>query len=91
MTPLWRTAEWGYVRLHEGTGVAEAGVRAARPWRRGSTAWTPPGRSAAADVFVYFNNDRGAAAMHNARTLSRMAPTFGVATTAAALSVRRPD
>jgi uncharacterized protein YecE (DUF72 family) len=31
------------------------------------------------DVFVYFNNDRGAAAVRNARTLRRMAANRGFA------------
>ncbi|MDX3093388.1 DUF72 domain-containing protein [Streptomyces sp. ME01-24h] len=63
-TPLWRTADWGYVRFHEGI---------ARPWPRyGShalTTWAhritdtwPEG----SDVFVYFNNDPGGAAVLDA-------------------------
>jgi cob(I)alamin adenosyltransferase len=39
-------------------------------------AW--PLGSAAADVFVFFNNDRGGAAVHNARTLCRMAGRRGM-------------
>ncbi|MFJ6793228.1 DUF72 domain-containing protein [Streptomyces sp. NPDC091268] len=70
VTPLWRTADWGYVRFHEGR---------ARPWPRyGRTAlrsWagriedTWPGD---ADVFAYFNNDPGAAAVVDARAFRRL-------------------
>jgi uncharacterized protein YecE (DUF72 family) len=38
--------------------------------------------SAAADVFVFFNNDRGGAAIRNARTLNRMAGRRGMAVAA---------
>ena len=64
LTPEWRTADWGYLRLHEG---------AAQPWPRyGEKAlhrWvrvikqTWPDR---ADVFAYFNNDPGGAAVYDA-------------------------
>jgi uncharacterized protein YecE (DUF72 family) len=64
LTPLWRTAAWGYLRFHEG---------AAHPWprygQRALTSWaerivqTWP---AGADVYVYFNNDQGGAALHDA-------------------------
>jgi uncharacterized protein YecE (DUF72 family) len=64
LTPLWRTTDWGYLRLHEG---------AARPWprygERALIGWAervagtwPSG----ADVFVYFNNDQGGAAPRDA-------------------------
>jgi uncharacterized protein YecE (DUF72 family) len=64
VTPLWRTADWGYLRFHEGT---------ADPWPRydGSAlaawaeriaaAWPP-----AAMVYAYFNNDQNAAAVRDA-------------------------
>ncbi|NEE02822.1 DUF72 domain-containing protein [Phytoactinopolyspora halotolerans] len=62
--PLWRTASWGYLRLHQG---------AASPWphydddmmrswaRRIGDTWAD-----AEDVYVYFNNDPGGAAVRNA-------------------------
>ena len=58
VTPLWRTADWGYVRLHEGTASPRPSLRpggagdVARPDRRRVVA-------RGADVYVYFNNDRG--------------------------------
>ena len=64
LNPLWRTAGWGYLRFHEGP---------ARPWprygRQSLRSWVQ--RLAAtwpdeADVFVYFNNDPGGAAVHDA-------------------------
>jgi uncharacterized protein YecE (DUF72 family) len=64
VTPLWRTAEWGYLRLHEGDGV---------PWPRYSepalSAWAErivATWAADCDVFVYFNNDQGCAAPRDA-------------------------
>jgi uncharacterized protein YecE (DUF72 family) len=68
LTPLWKTAAWGYLRFHEG---------AAHPWprygQRALTSWaerimqTWP---ADADVYVYFNNDQGGAALHDAAALA---------------------
>lgn len=64
VTPLWRTAGWGYLRFHEG---------AARPWPTygGQALRTWAGRLADTwgddqDVFVYFNNDPGGAAVRDA-------------------------
>jgi uncharacterized protein YecE (DUF72 family) len=70
LTPLWATAPWGYVRLHEGTATPRPsyGPTALRSWhRRIAAAWPDD-----ADVFVYFNNDPGGAAVRNARTFKRM-------------------
>lgn len=71
--PLWRTAGWGYLRLHEGTAAPRPsyGRRALGTWLdRVDAAWPGARR---ADVFVYCNNDAGGAAVRNARTLVRMA------------------
>jgi uncharacterized protein YecE (DUF72 family) len=61
LTPLWTTASWGYLRMHEGR---------AKPWPRyGRTAlrsWV--GRiTGLTRVYVYFNNDPGGAAITDAR------------------------
>jgi len=74
-TPLWRTADWGYLRLHQGR---------AKPWprygRQALTSWirrlgdTWPDQ---ADVFVYFNNDPGGAAVRDAATLGSIARRSG--------------
>jgi uncharacterized protein YecE (DUF72 family) len=83
ITPLWRTAAWGYLRLHEGTASPRPayGRSALRTWLdRIDTAW-PSARED--DVFVYFNNDPGAAAVRNARTFVRMATNRGFRVAAA--------
>ena len=80
LTPLWRTARWGYLRLHEGTASPRPsyGRGALGTWLdRIDDAWPEARRS---DVFVYFNNDHGAAAVRNARTLRRMARRRGLPT-----------
>jgi uncharacterized protein YecE (DUF72 family) len=79
VTPTWRTAGWGYVRLHEGTASPRPsyGRLALGSWLdRIDGAWPAARR---ADVFVYFNNDRGGAAVRNARTFRRMAVRRGFA------------
>lgn len=65
--PFWRTAGWGYVRMHQGLrGGVEYGDTALRTWARRlrEAAWE--------DVYVYFNNDRGGAAVRNARRFARL-------------------
>lgn len=75
VSPLWRTASWGYLRLHEG---------AARIWpfygRRSLVTWSE--RIASAyddndDVFAYFNNDPNCAAVDNAVTFARQLQRLG--------------
>lgn len=71
VTPLWRTADWGYVRFH--CGRAEPwpryGRHALTSWvRRVTESW--PDR---ADVYCYFNNDPGGAAVHDAAAFARTA------------------
>jgi uncharacterized protein YecE (DUF72 family) len=68
LTPLWRTAAWGYLRFHEGDGA---------PWPRyrPGTLQTWAGRLADTwmpeeDVYVYFNNDQHAAAPRDAAAFS---------------------
>jgi uncharacterized protein YecE (DUF72 family) len=72
------TASWGYVRLHEGR---------ARPWPRYGDAalrsWVDRigerwGDGRRADVWVYFNNDPGAAAIADARRFSQLARRAGL-------------
>jgi uncharacterized protein YecE (DUF72 family) len=77
VAPTWRTAGWGYVRLHEGTASPRPtyGRAALATWLdRIDDAWPGARR---ADVFVFFNNDHGGAAVRNARTLVRMARRRG--------------
>ncbi|MFG2874175.1 DUF72 domain-containing protein [Streptomyces sp. NPDC048337] len=75
VTPLWRTASWGYVRFHG--GVAEPppryGRQALRSWAvRIADAWPDT-----ADVYVYFNNDLGGAAVVDAVRFARTATALG--------------
>jgi uncharacterized protein YecE (DUF72 family) len=77
IAPLWVTADWGYVRLHEGTASPRPsyGRTALSTWLdRVASAWPSRG----ADVYVYFNNDPGGAAVRNARTLRRLAANRGL-------------
>ena len=74
-TPLWRTADWGYLRLHEGTATPRPcyGDGALRSWaERVTECW-----SDAEDVYVYFNNDPNACAVANARTFAHAVERLG--------------
>jgi uncharacterized protein YecE (DUF72 family) len=71
--PLWRTADWGYLRLHQGRLDFPPDYHPAtlRRWlHRLRDAW-----AADEPVFVYFNNDPGAAAVRNALTMRQMLDT----------------
>jgi uncharacterized protein YecE (DUF72 family) len=71
--PLWRTAGWGYLRLHEGTAEPWPRYRPAtlRAWvKRLAEGWPDSASSGRAssgreDVYVYFNNDPGGAAIYD--------------------------
>lgn len=73
-TPAWRTADWGFVRFHEGRASPPPcyGERALATWtERIASLWPPD-----ADVFCYFNNDFRACAVRDAisfASLSRRA------------------
>jgi uncharacterized protein YecE (DUF72 family) len=75
VTPLWRTATWGYLRLHEGTAQPWPGYgrQALRTWvTRLAGTWPDQ-----ADVYVYFNNDPGGAAVRNSAQFARLARQAG--------------
>ena len=64
LTPYWRTAGWGYLRLHAGAAPVWPFYReeTLRAWvQRLAETWSDD-----EDVFVYFNNDPGCAAIHDA-------------------------
>ncbi len=79
LEPLVRTADWGYVRLHEGAGrprphyrertLAEWASRVAGCW------------SADEDVYVYFNNDPGCWAVADAVTFATCVRDVGLTPT----------
>ncbi len=68
VTPLWRTAGWGYLRLHEGDGAPWPSYSepALAAWAERIAATWPD----ADDVYVYFNNDQNAAAPRDAARLA---------------------
>jgi uncharacterized protein YecE (DUF72 family) len=74
-SPLWRTADWGYLRFHEGAAQPwpRYGERALRGWVQRMTGTWPD----EADVFVYFNNDPGGAAVHDAAAFASIARGAG--------------
>jgi uncharacterized protein YecE (DUF72 family) len=88
ITPLWRTASWGYLRFHEGAHdpwpfYTDAELDA---WATTVTETFPdPGD----DMFVYFNNDPGCAAIDNAITFARQLTALGTPVTR--VPTVRPD
>ncbi|WP_432092716.1 DUF72 domain-containing protein [Streptomyces sp. bgisy100] len=75
VTPLWRTAGWGYLRLHGGRAEPwpRYGRQALATWvRRISDTWP-----ADAEVFVYFNNDTDGAAVRDAVAFAAAASRHG--------------
>lgn len=75
VTPLWRTTDWGYLRLHQGRAEPwpRYGRQALSTWvRRIADTWPDK-----ADVYVYFNNDPGGAAVHDAVVFARAAEAAG--------------
>lgn len=65
-TPVWRTADWGYARFHEGQKrpFTTYGKKTLSTWadRLGELFSDAP-------LFVYFDNDTNACAPRNAKTL----------------------
>jgi uncharacterized protein YecE (DUF72 family) len=78
VTPLWRTADFGYLRMHEGR---------ATPWPRyGRTALTTwvdriAEESRAVAMYVFFNNDPGGAAVIDAAAMAGTARRRGIEVT----------
>jgi uncharacterized protein YecE (DUF72 family) len=79
ITPLWRTATWGYLRFHEGTAQPwpSYGPQALRSWVARLTETWPD----EADVYVYFNNDPGGAAVINSAQFAGLARQAGSSAT----------
>ena len=75
VTPLWRTADWGYLRFHEGDGAPWPRYRESslRSWAdRIAATWSQePRKAEGLDVYVYFNNDQGGAAPRDAAAFAR--------------------
>jgi uncharacterized protein YecE (DUF72 family) len=78
-TPLWRTADWGYVRFHEGRATPHPcyGRAALSSWaRRLADTWGED-----ADVFAFFNNDERGCAVRDATALATAAGRTGLSPT----------
>ena len=75
MTPLWRTADWGYLRLHEGAAADRPryGARALATWAERIAKARFGG-----DMWVYFNNDPHAAAVRDALAFARAVRRCGL-------------
>ena len=75
-TPAWRTADWGFVRFHEGGATPHPcyGERALATWAERIASLWP----ADADVFCYFNNDGRACAVRDAVVFARLARRAGL-------------
>jgi uncharacterized protein YecE (DUF72 family) len=70
IAPLWRTAEWGYLRLHRGIDGPGAEGWGYRPETLQLWADRLSGTYGDDDVLVYFNNDPGGAATVDAVTFA---------------------
>ncbi|MGW0704484.1 DUF72 domain-containing protein [Streptomyces sp. NPDC002643] len=78
-TPLWRTTDWAYLRLHKGRARSwpHYGSQSLKTWaRRLSDTWPRT-----ADLYTYFNNDPGGAAVEDAMTFARAARRSGMPVT----------
>jgi uncharacterized protein YecE (DUF72 family) len=74
--PTWRTAPFGYLRLHEGRGRPRPRYRKERlAWWVGRIAST---FASGEDVYVYFNNDTDGAAVCDARAFGALARSAGL-------------
>jgi uncharacterized protein YecE (DUF72 family) len=82
-SPLWRTTDWGYLRLHHGTGDSwDYGYDGVRPWaERIVETW-----AAGDEVFFYTNNDPTGAALRDAEHLADAFSRLGRLTTRARLA-----
>lgn len=73
VAPLWRTTDWGYLRLHAGREGWDYGPPGVAPWAaRLVETW-----SATEDVFAYTNNDPTGAALRDAAFLADAVHVLG--------------
>jgi uncharacterized protein YecE (DUF72 family) len=79
VAPLWRTADWGYVRFHQGRAKdwPRYGTQSLRTWADRIAGTWPD----AEDVYVYFNNDPNGAAVEDAKEFARAARARNLAVT----------
>jgi len=76
LQPEWRTAGWGFVRFHEGTGSPRPcyDEGALRGWSEKLARLFKP----ADDVYAYFNNDHLACAVRDAGVFARLCREAGL-------------
>jgi uncharacterized protein YecE (DUF72 family) len=75
LAPPWRTADWGYVRMHEGRAAPRPsyGDAALAGWaKRIARLWDDE-----ADVYVFFNNDPHGCAVRNAVSFTKAVAALG--------------
>ncbi len=75
-TPTWRSADWGFVRFHEGSADPHPCYEASAlsTWaERLAGLWKPD-----EDVYCYFNNDGRACAIRDAIVFARLAAAQGL-------------
>jgi uncharacterized protein YecE (DUF72 family) len=76
ITPMWRTADWTYLRFHVGRSTPPPcyGEDALESWAdRLCDQWT-----ADEDAYVYFNNDHRACALRDAIVFARLGRRAGL-------------
>lgn len=75
ISPLWRTADWGYLRFHQGRSSPRPcyGEEALAAWVGRISEAMPRDQ----DLFVYFNNDFRACALRDAIVFARLAQRAG--------------
>jgi uncharacterized protein YecE (DUF72 family) len=78
-TPVWRTAGWTYLRLHEGVARPRPCYdrQALAAWARRLADLVGPD----ADAYVYFNNDPGGCAVRDAVWFAEEAARAGLSPT----------
>jgi uncharacterized protein YecE (DUF72 family) len=83
--PFWRTADWGFVRFHEGRASPRPcyGERALESWAERIAEMWP----ASADVYAFFNNDPRGCAVRDAVVFAGLAARAGLEPT----RVPRPE
>ena len=76
VTPMWRTASWGYLRMHEGRGATAPcyGRTALTSWAERLAELFERGD----DIYVYFNNDPRGCAVRDAHRFATALDAVGL-------------
>lgn len=84
VTPIWRTADWTYVRFHGGTARPRPCYGEAALGRWADRVYEGWGRGI--DGYAYFNNDFAGCAPRDAATFASLAEARGIATSQASVT-----